>query len=99
MKQQQKIIYANVYPNTINDGDAQTSLLPIFSEGGGTSVHWLSIKITVLILFGEKDLQWSYPGCLLFENTQKNFMLNLVLVLILECKGVYCSCKQDTKER
>ena len=38
MKQQQ-IIYANVYRNTINDGDSQTSLLPIFSEGAGTSVH------------------------------------------------------------
>ena len=25
MKQQQKIIYANVYRNTINDGDSQTS--------------------------------------------------------------------------
>ena len=25
----------------INDGDSQTSLLPIFSEGGGTSVHRL----------------------------------------------------------
>ena len=52
-------------------------------------------------LFGEKDLQWSYPGCLLpvFENTQKNFMLNLVLVLILGSKGLYCSYKQDTKER
>ena len=50
-------------------------------------------------LFGEKDLQWSYPGCLLFENTQINFLLNLVLVLILESKGLYCSCKQDTKER
>ena len=92
MKQQQKIIYANVYPNTINDGNSQTSLLPIFSEGGGTSVHSAN-------LFGEKDLQWSYPGCLLFENTQKNFMLNLVLVLILESKGLYCSFKQDTKER
>ena len=34
MKQQQKIIYANVYRNTINNGDSQTSLLPIFSEGG-----------------------------------------------------------------
>ena len=33
MKQQQKIIYANVYRNTINNGDSLTSLLPIFSEG------------------------------------------------------------------
>ena len=38
----------------INDGDSQTSLLPIFSEGGGTSVHWLSIKITVLICLVKK---------------------------------------------
>ena len=54
MKQQQKIVYANVYPNTINDSDAQTSLLLIFSEGGGTSVHWVSIKITVLICLVKK---------------------------------------------
>ena len=38
---EQKIIYANVYRNTINDGDSQTSPLPIFLEGGGTSVHRL----------------------------------------------------------
>ena len=38
---EQKIIYANVYRNTINDGDSQTSPLPIFTEGGGTSVHRL----------------------------------------------------------
>ena len=34
----------------------------------------------------------SYPGCLLFENTrEKNFKLNLVLVvvLVLESKGLY----------
>lgn len=30
-----KIIYANVYWNTINDGDSQTSLSPIFLRGGG----------------------------------------------------------------
>ena len=41
MKQQQKIIYANVYRNMINDSDWQTSLLPIFFKGGGTSVHRL----------------------------------------------------------
>ena len=41
-----KIIYANVYRNTINDGDSQTSLLPIFSEGGGTSVHRLNTCLT-----------------------------------------------------
>ena len=34
-KEQKKIIYANVYWNTINDGDSQTSPLPIFPEGGG----------------------------------------------------------------
>ena len=33
MKQQQKIICANVYWNTIKDGDSQMSLLPIFSKG------------------------------------------------------------------
>ena len=39
-----KIIYANVYRNTINDGDSQTSPLPTFPEGGGggTSVHRLA---------------------------------------------------------
>ena len=35
------LTYANVYRNTINDGDSQTSPLPIFPEGGGTSVHRL----------------------------------------------------------
>ena len=39
-----KIIYANVYRNTINDGDSQTSPLPIFPEGVGTSVHGLERK-------------------------------------------------------
>ena len=42
MKQQQKIIHANVYWNTINDGDSQTSLLPMFSKGRGSSVHRLA---------------------------------------------------------
>ena len=28
--------------NTINDGDSQTSLSPIFSEGSGASVHRLT---------------------------------------------------------
>ena len=32
---EKKIIYANLYRNTINDGDSQTSPLPIFTEGGG----------------------------------------------------------------
>ena len=40
-------IYANVYRNTIKDGDSQTSLLPIFSEGGGTSVHRLNTRLTM----------------------------------------------------
>ena len=43
---EQKIIYANIYRNTINDSDSQTSPLPIFPEGGvgggGTSVHRLT---------------------------------------------------------
>ena len=38
-----KIIYANVYRNTINDGDSQTSPLPIFPEGGRMSVHRLIV--------------------------------------------------------
>ena len=40
--------------------------------------------------YGEKDVQRSCPGCLLFENTRKNFKLNLVLVvvLVLESKGL-----------
>ena len=33
--------------------------------------------------FGEKDVQRSYPGCLLFENTRKNFKSNLALVVVL----------------
>ena len=41
---EQKIIYANVYRNTINDGDSQTSPLPIYTEGGTTSVHRLIIS-------------------------------------------------------
>ena len=34
-RKNKNIIYANVYRNTINDGDSQTSPLPIFPEGGG----------------------------------------------------------------
>ena len=46
-----KLIYANLYRNTINDGDSQTSPLPIFTEGGGgTSVHRLN-RITSLKVF------------------------------------------------
>ena len=44
-RKNKKIIYANVYRNTINDGESQTSPLPIFSEGGGTSVHRLLKEI------------------------------------------------------
>ena len=44
------MIYANEYWNTINDGDSQTSPLPIFPEGGGTSVHRL-FRFTY-VLFG-----------------------------------------------
>ena len=40
-RKNKKIIYANVYRNTINDGDSQTSPLPISPEEGGTSVHRL----------------------------------------------------------
>ena len=40
-RKNKKIIYANVYRNTINDGDSQTSPLPISPEGGGKSVHRL----------------------------------------------------------
>ena len=40
--------------------------------------------------FGEKEVQWRFLGCLLFENTRKNFKSNVVLVvfLALESKGV-----------
>ena len=47
---EQKIIYANVYWNTINDGDSQTSPLPIFPEGG-MSVHRLNLLQEVMSLF------------------------------------------------
>ena len=40
-RKNKNIIYANVYRNTINDGDSQTSPLPISPEGGGTSIHRL----------------------------------------------------------
>ena len=43
MKQQPKIIYVNVYRNTINDGDSQTSLLPIFSEGARLYTGYINI--------------------------------------------------------
>ena len=34
-KKNKNKIYANVYWNTINDGNSQTSLSPIFLRGGG----------------------------------------------------------------
>ena len=40
-RKNKKLIYANVYRNTINDGDSQTSPLPIFPDGVETSVHRL----------------------------------------------------------
>ena len=55
---EQKIIYANLYRNTINDGDSQTSPLPIFPEGGRTSVHRLVTCRLVMI-------------CLKFSNSSK----------------------------
>ena len=38
-----------------------------------------------------KESTMKLPGCLFFENTRKNFKLNLVLVvvLVLESKGLY----------
>ena len=41
LAKEQKIIYANVYRNTINEGDSQMSPLPIFPEGVETSVQEL----------------------------------------------------------
>ena len=43
-RKNKKIIYANVYRNTINDGDSQTSPLPIFPEGGGDVCTQARIK-------------------------------------------------------
>ena len=37
-------------------------------------------------------VQWSFPGCLFFENdTKENFKMNLILlvVFVLESKGLY----------
>ena len=59
-KTTQKIIYANVHQNTINDGDSQTSLLPIFFWGSGTSVHRLcflgSFVSSIKILLCSNDI-------------------------------------------
>ena len=48
---EQKIIYANLYLNTII-GDSQTSPLPIFLEGVGTSVHRLHNQL-LMTKFGK----------------------------------------------
>ena len=44
-----------------------------------------------IFFLGGKEVQGSFPGCLLFENTRKNLKSNLVLVvvLVLESKGLY----------
>ena len=47
---EQKNNLCKCYLNTINDGDSQTSLLPIFPEKVGTSVHRLTWH-----LFTEKN--------------------------------------------
>ena len=60
----------------INDGDSQTSLLPIFSEGGGTSVHWLSIKITVLICLVKKMYNEAIQGVYYLRIRRKTLSKN-----------------------
>ena len=42
-KKNKNIIYANVYRNTINDSDLQTSPLPIFPEGGAVCTQAMDI--------------------------------------------------------
>ena len=39
---------------------------------------------------GEKKKKKHNLGCLLIENMRKNFKSNLVLVLVLESKNLYC---------
>ena len=53
-----------------------------------------SITIKAVLTFRWKKVQWRIPGCLFFDNTRKNFKSNLVLVvvLVLESKGLYCFC-------
>ena len=46
--------------NTIIVGDSQTSPLPIFSEGGGTSVHRLQF-----VVFTDPDPDYRNPASLL----------------------------------
>ena len=48
---EQKIIYANLYLNTIIDGDSQTSPLPIFPEGMGRSVRRLLLMCCRSIVY------------------------------------------------
>ena len=43
-RKNKKLIYVNICRNTINDGDSQMSPLPIFPEGGRTSVHRLLLQ-------------------------------------------------------
>ena len=57
-RKNKKIIYANVYRNTINDGDSQTSPLPIFPERGGTSVHTPSLPPKLEIHSGKLSEEW-----------------------------------------
>ena len=48
---EQKIIYANLYLNTIIDGDSQMSPLPIFAEGMGRSVRRLLLTCCRSIVY------------------------------------------------
>ena len=45
-------------------------------------------------------VKWNFPGSLYFENTRKNFKSNLVLVvvLVMESKGLYLSEQQQQLE-
>ena len=67
-RKNKKIIYANVYRNTINDGDSQTSPLPIFflREGGRlyTGYHALSHYFTInqVCHRTKKDQVQRHPG-------------------------------------
>ena len=39
--------------------------------------------------FWWNKVKWSFPDCLVFENTRKNFKLNLVIYLVLKSKALY----------
>ena len=41
----------------------------------------------------QKKIQWSSPECLLKENRRENRKLNVVLVLVLHSKALYCPPK------